>query len=362
MDSPSEFTRGEPFGGARPTQGAGGHVKAGFSRARWVALAAVALGSACAPKPFRAPKGFAPRAADRPDIGLVLLVEGAVEKKDLDELYTGFETGVVQSFTARGYRPVLLERFASFVEADDVNGEAMDRRDKVLSERSTFERSALARNLPNFVVVHLVVEYVRAPSDAPNVTLGTNALQGYANYHGWSTLVSGSTASEQPLFFSEMQSDTNWMPIVHSMNGARSHGAWFSYPTKVWARSLGRRLFRELPMRTQLRPERVSPEGLRVPAPSGHVVVPGLRRDLASDLPGKDTEFRNYQDARGNGFSVLVTNGVTWGWEVIPRMGDAYLLVDPSCSFRPTEIWPTTAEAPVPVPACVLRTVPSRFP
>ena len=105
----------------------------------------------------------------------------------------------------------------------------------------------------------------------------------------------------------------------------------------------------------------MSPEGIRIPAPAGHVVVPGLKRDLASDLPGDDTEFRNYQDARGNGFSVLVTNGVTWGWEVIPRMGDAYLLVDPTCSFRPTQIWPTTAEAPVPVPACVLRTVPSQF-
>src|SRR5262245_50469672 len=109
---------------------------------RWVVFAAVALGAGCAPKAFRAPRGFAPRAADRPEIGLVIFVEGAVGEKDLTELYTGFETGVVQSFEARGYRPVLLERFASFVEADDVNGEALDRRDKVLSERSRFERSA----------------------------------------------------------------------------------------------------------------------------------------------------------------------------------------------------------------------------
>jgi hypothetical protein len=336
-------------------------VKFGFSASRtaralaerWVALVAVVLSTACAPKLYRPPQGFAPRAADRPEIGLVLLVEGAVEPTDLAEVYAGFEAGVVQSFEARGYRPVLLERVARSVETGDVNGESMDARDEVAREQKAFERSARARNLASFVVVRLLAEYVRSPSDAPHVALGSNALQGYANYYGW--------AGAEPLFFSEMQSDTNWMPIVHSMNSLRSQGAWFSYPTKVWARSLARRLLRDLPARAQLRPERVSPDGIRVPASAGHVAVPGLKRDLASDLPGNDTEFRNYQDRYGNGFSVLVTNGVTWGWEVIPRKGDAYLLVDPSCSFRPTEIWPTTAEAPVPVPACVLRTVPSQL-
>ncbi len=319
----------------------------------WGAIVAVVLGTACAPKPFRAPAGFVPRAADRPEIGLVVLVEGAVEEKDLSELYAGFETGVVQSFEARGYRPVLLERITRFVDAGDVNAEGMDAQKEVVAERTAFERSASAKNLSTFVVARLLAEYVRTPSDAPEVALGSNALQGYANYYGW--------VGTEPLFLSEMQSDTNWMPIVHSMNSVRSQGAWFSYPTKVWARSLGRRLLRELPARAPLRPEKVEREGIRTPAPAGHVVVPGLKRDLASDLPGKETEFRNYQDASGNGFSVLVTNGVTWGWEVIPRTGDAYLLVDPTCSFRPTEVWPTTAEAPVPVPACVLRTVPSSF-
>jgi hypothetical protein len=231
-----------------------------------------------------------------------------------------------------------------------VDGERMDAEDRVHFDRSSFERPANERNLLNFVVVRLLAEYVQSPSDAPEVALGANALQGYANYYGWSF--------GEPLFFSKMQSDTNWMPIVHSMNSVRSSGAWFSYPTKVWARSLGRRLLRELPARTALRPEQVSPQGFRVPAPAGHVVVPGLKRNLASDLPGNETEFRNYQDASGNGFSVVVTNGVTWGWEVIPRTSDAYLLVDPTCSFRPTEVWPTTAEAPVPVPHCVLRTMP----
>lgn len=333
--------------GGAPHQGAGARVRSGFR-----VLIAAALATACAPKTFRPPQGFAPRAADQPDIGLVLVVEGAVEPKDLTELYAGFETGVVSSFAARGYRPMVLERISRFVESSNVDAEKMDARDKVLADRSAAERSALARNLSSFAVVRLLAEYVRTPSDAPEVALGANALQGYANYHGW--------AGNEPLFLSEMQSDTNWMPIVHSMNSVRSQGAWFSYPAKVWARSLGRRLLRELPARTALRPEHVSRDGMRIPAPAGHVVVPGLKRNLASDLPGDETEFRNYQDANGNGFSVLVTNGVTWGWEVIPRTADAYLLVDPTCSFRPTEAWPTTAEAPVPVPACVLRTVPSQ--
>jgi hypothetical protein len=116
---------------------------------------------------------------------------------------------------------------------------------------------------------------------------------------------------------------------------------------------MARRLLRELPARQSLRPERLSAEPLRVPSAQGHVVVPGLRRDFTSELPGEETEFRNYQDAVGNGFSVLVTNGVTWGWEVIPRQSDAYLLVDPTCTFKPTEVWPTTAEAKVPIPGCV---------
>ena len=294
-------------------------------------LIAAALATACAPKPFRAPAGFAPRAAERPEIGLVLIVEGAVEEKAIGELYAGFEMGVVQSFEARGYRPVLLERAARVVQADDVNAEKMDARDRVLYERTTFERSAQAQNLGAFAVVHLVAEYVQTPSDAPNVELGSKALQGYANYYGW--------AFDEPLFFSEMQSDTNWMPIVHSMNSQRSHGAWFSYPTKVWARSLGRRLLRELPARAPLRPERVIPEGLRVPAPAGHVMVPGVKRDLASDLPGKDTEFRNYQDASGNGFSVLVTNGVTWGW-------DDWLLAA-GCAGGVCGVWSVIAGFPV---------------
>jgi hypothetical protein len=313
-------------------------------------LAAALGGSACAPKLYEPPQGFVTKPAQQSEIGIVLIVEGSVAPNDLNELYMGFEAGVVSSFAARGYRPVLLERIARPVDSDRVDGERMDARDQVLSDRSTYERPAHERNLLNFVVVRLLAEYVQNPSDAPEVVLGANALQGYANYYAW--------AYGEPLFFSEMQSDTNWMPIVHSMNSVRSQGAWFSYPAKVWARSLGRRLLRGLPARTALRPEQVSPEGFRVPAPAGHVVVPGLKRDLASDLPGNETEFRNYQDASGNGFSVVITNGVTWGWEVIPRTSDAYLLVDPTCSYRPTEVWPTTAEAPVPVPGCVLRTLP----
>ena len=72
--------------GGAPHQGAGARLKSGYR-----VLIAAALATACAPKPFRAPAGFAPRAAERPEIGLVLIVEGAVEEKAIGELYAAFE-------------------------------------------------------------------------------------------------------------------------------------------------------------------------------------------------------------------------------------------------------------------------------
>ena len=311
-----------------------------------LSFAVVWFTCSCAPAVYEPPKGFAPKPSVQPEIGLMVLVEGASSAAELAEVYAGFETGVVSSFEFRGYRPIVLERIARGITETQVRADEMDAREQVLRERSAFAPKARAHRLGAVAIVRLLVHRVRTPSDAPSVTLASAALQGYANYYGW--------AGDEPLFFSEMQSDANWMPIIHTVNSVRSEGAWFSYPTKVWARSMARRLLRELPARQALRPERVSAEPLRVPTAEGHVVVPGLRRDFTSELPGEETEFRNYQDAAGNGFSVLVTNGVTWGWEVIPRQSDAYLLVDPTCSFRPTEAWPTTAEAEVPVPGCVL--------
>lgn len=312
-----------------------------------LALAVVWLACSCAPAAYEPPKGFVAKPSVRPEIGLMLLVEGASSPPELAEVYAGFETGVLSSFEFRGYRPVVLERILRSVAEVDVRGEAMDDREQVVWERSAFSPKARAQGLEVFAIVRLLVHRVRSPSDAPSVTLASTALQGYANYYGW--------AGDTPLFFSAMQSDANWMPIIHTVSSARGEGAWFSYPARVWARSMARRLLRELPARQPLRPERVAAEPLRVPSAQGHAVVPGLRRDFTSELSGEETEFRNYQDAAGNGFSVLVTNGVTWGWEVIPRQSDAYLLVDPTCSFKPTEVWPTTAEAPVPIPGCVRR-------
>jgi hypothetical protein len=317
-----------------------------------LAIAVVWLCCSCAPAAYEPPRGFVPKPSLRPEIGLMVLVEGATTTAELAEVYAGFETGVVSSFEFRGYRPVLLERIVRAVAEAQVRGEEMDARDQVLWERSAFAPKARAQGLDAFAIVRLLVHRVRTPSDAPSITLASSALQGYANYYGW--------AGEAPLFFSEMQSDANWMPIIGTVNTTRSQGAWFSYPTRVWARSMARRLLRELPTRQTLRAERVTVEPLRVPSAEGHAVVPGLRRDFTSELSGEETEFRNYQDAAGNGFSVLVTNGVTWGWEVIPRQSDAYLLVDPACSFKPTEVWPTTAEAPVPIPGCVRRGAPAR--
>ena len=311
------------------------------------ALATLAFVCSCTRGLYQPPRGFAPRSPIRPEVGLVLVVEGAVKESDIAEASLGFENGVVSSFEARGYRPVVVERIARLVADEQIRDETLDAREQVLFDRSTVVPKARAARLETVAIVRFLVRRVQTPADAPSVTLRSGTLEGHANYYGWS--------GNELVFFSEVQTDTNWMPLVATMDAHRSHGAWFSYPPKAWARSVGRRLLRELPARGPLRPERTSPGGFQIPAPRGYTEVPGTERDLAAELPGSETRFRTFQDATGNAFSVLVTNRVIWGWEVVPRHGDAYLLVDPKCSFKPTEVWPTTAEAPVPVPACVPR-------
>jgi hypothetical protein len=311
------------------------------------ALATLALFCSCTRGLYRPPQGFAPRSPVRPEIGLVLVVEGAVKESEIAEASLGFESGVVSSFQARGYHPVIVERIARIVTDEQIQDSTLDAREQVLFDRSMVVPKARATRLETVAIVRFLVRRVHTPADAPSVTLRSGTLEGHANYYGWS--------NNQLVFFSEVQTDANWMPLVGTMDAHRSHGAWFSYPPKAWARSVGRRLLRQLPARGPLRPERTSPAGFPIPAPRGYTEVPGIERDLAPELPGSETRFRTFQDAIGNAFSVLSTNRVTWGWEVVPRHGDAYLLVDPKCSFRPTEIWPTTAEAPVPVPACVPR-------
>jgi hypothetical protein len=153
----------------------------------------------------------------------------------------------------------------------------------VLFERSTFLPEAQKGNLRAITILHLLVHRVSAPTDSPSVVLNSRTLEGYANYYGWS--------GNELLFFSEMQSDANWMPIVHSLDTRRSKGSWFSYPPKVWARSLGRRLLRELPPRAPIHPELVNAAGFRVPATQGHVVVPSLRQDFTSALPETKPNF-----------------------------------------------------------------------
>jgi hypothetical protein len=342
------------------------------------------LVSACAqhaagPVRFAPPPGFVARTPATPDIGVVILVDGAIADGERAALQGPAEKGLLEALTRRGYRPRVLSRLSRTLDRDELAHDNMDAPDVVLTQRQWALTQSLPVGLPAVIVARFQIWRTNTPADlrsanGPMVrtSLGKEVLEAYFNVYAWdatSLLFYRQTSYNDNLNFvlpsKREYFDSRGTSLldrgIHALAGTTNSVEFriVELPTDVWGESIGRILVGKVPGLIPLGPDLVEPAGFPIPATdnptknsNGYSSIAKRKWDLANDVPGEETANEIFQDGAGNIVMTFQTGGVVWGWEVEPAAGRPYLFIDPVCSGKPTERWLTVAEGSVSPPAC----------
>jgi hypothetical protein len=323
---------------------------------------------------FAPPATFITRAPRSADLAVALICDfdNTVSEAERLELTSAAERGVVEGLLWRGYKSRVVAREGRVMPPGFLAPGAMDSPDTVFPQREWALARASAAAMSEVMVVHFEIGRTTSLASLRGF-LGRARLEGHFTVYAWD--------ASSLLFYRPLTWNDDAIPVVSSktksFDGRReslltralapvtgyTNTTSFDvvdHPLQVWGEQIGRTALAKAPSIAPLRPNLTEPAGFTVPfidpsSPAGAQYASIGKSKVTTDYPAGETSYETFQDRSGNLLGRVSTSGVVWGWEVEPVASRAYLLVDPSCSGKPTERWPTSGEALLSPPACARK-------